>query len=81
MPAPPTFAPPALAAAPGDVPPFTDNAGLVQYVMKAYQTLGPEKGRKIQEVIAGLGYQNINDIASTHYMALYQGVESLLKGV
>jgi hypothetical protein len=79
MPAPPTFAPaaPAPVAAPSVAAPFTDGKGLIDYVMAAYRTMGPQKGAQIQNVLTGLGYQNINDIKPADYAALYAGVEAL----
>jgi hypothetical protein len=83
MPAPPTFAPaapapaPAPVAAPSAAAPFTDGKGLIDYVMAAYRTMGPQKGAQIQNVLTGLGYQNINDIKPADYAALYAGVEAL----
>lgn len=94
MPAPPVFSPPAAlaqapamfqapapAAAPaGPAAPFTDSAGLINYVMGVYKEVGPAKGAGIQGVLTGLGYQNINDVKPEHYGALYQGVEALKRG-
>lgn len=79
MPAPPTFAPaaPAPVAAPSAAAPFTDGKGLIDYVMAAYRTMGPQKGAQIQTVLTGLGYQNINDIKPADYAALFAGVEAL----
>lgn len=80
MPAPPAFvapvpAAPAASAASGA--PFTDGKGLIDYVMGAYKALGPQKGAQIQNVLVGLGYQNINDVKPEHYGALFAGVEAL----
>ena len=78
MPAPPAFVAPAPAAAPvTSGAPFTDGKGLIDYVMGAYKALGPQKGAQIQNVLVGLGYQNINDVKPEHYGALFQGVEQL----
>ena len=78
MPAPPAFVAPAPAAAPAaSGAPFTDGKGLIDYVMGAYKALGPQKGAQIQNVLVGLGYQNINDVKPEHYGALFQGVEQL----
>ena len=79
MPAPPTFAP---VAAPAPVTantsaPFTDGKGLIDYVMGAYKAMGPQKGAQIQNILTGLGYQNINDVKPEHYGALHQGIEAL----
>lgn len=81
MPAAPVFTAP-VTAAPAAAPaataaPFTDGNGMMQYVMGAYKTLGPQKGAMIQGVLTNLGYQNINDIKPEHYGALFAGVEAL----
>jgi len=78
MPAPPAFVAPAPVAAPvAGGAPFSDGKGLIDYVMGAYKTLGPQKGAMIQGVLTGLGYQNINDVKPEHYAALHAGVEAL----
>jgi hypothetical protein len=77
-PAPFAVAPvPVAAPAASQVAPFNDGTSLVQYVMSVYQQVGPEKGARIQQVLVGLGYQNINDVRPEHYNALYAGVEAL----
>jgi len=76
MPAPPAFVAPVAAPAPSGAP-FTDGKGLIDYVMGAYKALGPQKGAQIQNVLVGLGYQNINDVKPEHYGALFAGVEQL----
>ena len=50
---------------------------MIDYVMGVYRELGPQKGAQIQNVLTGLGYQNINDVKPEHYNALFQGVEQL----
>lgn len=78
MPAPPAFVEPAPVAAPvAGVAPFSDPKGLIDFVMASYKALGPEKGAKIQGVLTGLGYQNINDVKPEHYGQLHAGVEAL----
>lgn len=78
MPAPPTFVAPVSTAAPViSNAPFTDGKGLIEYVMNSYKALGPQKGAQIQNVLTGLGYQNINDIQKEDYGQLYAGVEAL----
>ena len=81
MPAMPSFAAPVAPAAPAPAlagaAPFTDGPGLIQYVMGVYKEIGATKGAMIQNVLAGLGYQNINDVKPEHYGALFQGVEAL----
>lgn len=75
MPAPPAFVAPAAPVATGL--PFSDAKGLIDYTMGAYKILGPQKGAAIQQVMASLGYSNINDVKPEHYTAFYQGIESL----
>jgi len=78
MPAPPAFVAPAPAATPvATGAPFTDGKGLIDYVMGAYKALGAAKGAQIQNVLVGLGYQNINDVKPEHYGQLFAGVEAL----
>jgi hypothetical protein len=57
--------------------PFSDGKGLIDYVMGAYKALGAAKGAQIQNVLVGLGYQNINDVKPEHYGQLFAGVEAL----
>lgn len=77
MPELPSFVAPVVAPAPVSAAPFTDSKGLISYVMEAYKAMGAEKGAKIQNVLVGLGYQNINDVKPEHYGALFAGVEAL----
>jgi hypothetical protein len=78
MPAPPAFVAPAPVAAPAPTgAPFSDGKGLIDYVMGAYKALGAAKGAQIQNVLVGLGYQNINDVKPEHYGQLFAGVEAL----
>jgi len=77
MPAPPVFAAQVPTPAQGSAAPFTDVKGMIDYVMGVYRELGPQKGAQIQNVLTGLGYQNINDVKPEHYSALFQGVEQL----
>lgn len=79
MPAPPAFmaAPVAAPVAVAAGAPFTDGKGLIDYVMGAYKALGAAKGANIQNVLTGLGYQNINDVKPEHYAALFAGIEAL----
>lgn len=75
MPALPTF-----MAAPFKAPvkaPFSDAAGLKNYVMTSFHTLGPVKGLDIQNVMVKLGHTNINDLLPCDYDALFAGVEAL----
>ena len=77
MPPAPSFLPSATAAPASSGAPFSDGKGLIDYVMASYKAPGPQKGAQIQNVLVGLGYQNINDIKPEHYGALFQGVEQL----
>lgn len=78
MPPVPTFTPPAAPVAPlGAKAPFSDAKGLMDYLMKTYGTLGPEKGAKIQEVMKSLGANAVNEVTADKYDALFAGVEAL----
>lgn len=85
MPAPPTFTPvvapvfevPAAPVAPAAPSPFADKNAMMDYVMTSYRALGAEKGAKIQDVLTGMGYKNINDVDPTRWSELKQGIESL----
>jgi hypothetical protein len=81
MPAPPTFAAPAPVAAPVAPAltgvPFSDTQGLIQYVMSAYQSMGPEKGAKIGGLLQSIGCANINDVKPEQFGQLYAGIEQL----
>ncbi len=73
MPAPPSF----LAATPAPTAvPFTDQKGMVNWMVGMHGTLGAN-GDKMQGVMEALGYVNINDVTPEHYAALYQGIEAL----
>ena len=67
----------APAAPAATAAPFSDVSGMIQYVMGAYKTLGPQKGAEIQAVLSGLGYQNINEVKPEHFGALFAGIEAL----
>ncbi len=60
--------------------PFTDNKGLVAYMMDSYRTLGPIKGAEIQQVLASVGKTNINEITPDLYATVYAAVEALKAG-
>ncbi len=85
MPSPPTFAatPTAPAAAPvapapvAAAAPFSNPQELMQYVMGAYQAMGPTKGANIQGILTHLGHSNINDVKPEQYGQLYALVEQL----
>jgi len=78
MPPVPTFItqPPAPTVAQSKAP-FSDAKGLMDYLMKTYSTLGPEKGAKIQEVMKSLGANAVNEVTADKYDALFAGVEAL----
>jgi hypothetical protein len=77
-PAAPVFAAPAApVAAPVVAVPFSDGKGLLEWVMKKYQALGPVRGAEIQNILVSLGYQNINDVRVESYSALFTAVEAL----
>lgn len=80
MPAPPTFQPatqPSVAPAPVAAAPFSNPQELTQYVMGAYQAMGPTKGANIQGILTSLGHSNINDVKPEQYGQLYAAVEQL----
>lgn len=76
MPAPPTFSAPGPAPVAPQIP-FSDQKGLVTYVMEAYKSMGPQKGAQIQQVLINMGCGNINEVKPEQYAALYAGVETL----
>lgn len=77
-PPPPPTTPPVTAPSPeSSGAPFSNPKELIDYVMGAYKTLGPQKGAQIQTVLTKIGYQNINDVKPEHYGALFSGVEAL----
>ncbi len=57
--------------------PFTDAKGLMAYVMKRYQELGPIKGASIQNVLTELGHKNINELKVEQYGEFFTKVEAL----
>jgi hypothetical protein len=78
MPPPPVFvAPPPPAPVAPAAAPFSDQKGLIDFVMGAYKALGPQKGAQIQNVLIGMGCMNINDVKPEQYGALYAAVEAL----
>jgi len=78
MPPPPVFvAPPPPAPVAPAAAPFSDQKGLIDFVMGAYKALGPQKGAQIQNVLVGMGCTNINDVKPEQYGALFAGVEAL----
>lgn len=75
MPATPTFAQPAAAAATGL--PFNDAASVMAYTVSKYGTLGKDKGAKIQDVLTGLGCNTLTDLTPEKYPHYYAGVEAI----
>lgn len=80
----PVFTPPAAVAAPAVVAapapgacPIVDQKTLVEYVMDAYKTLGPQKGAQIQGVLNNCQVQSINECRPEHYAYIHQCVEQL----
>lgn len=58
-------------------PVFKDKSAMMDFVLSSYKALGAEKGAKIQDVLTGLGYRNINDAPPETWGALKTGIESL----
>lgn len=78
MPVLPVFTQPAPTVTPQPVnAPFADGKGLIEYVVGAYQTMGPIRGAQIQGILTNLGYQNINDVKPDHYGDLFRAIETL----
>jgi len=73
-PAAPTVVAPAI---PATAAPFTDNKGLMAYCMSKYSTLGPVKGGQIQQILIGMGHQNLNSIPAEQYGEFFTKVEAL----
>lgn len=57
--------------------PFTDNAGMQEYVKKTYEELGPEKGAKMIEILKELNLNTIKDLKPEQYGPFYAKVEAL----
>ena len=68
---------PAAPAIPVTAAPFTDNKGLMAYCMSKYSTLGPVKGGQIQQILIGMGHQNLNSIPAEQYGEFFTKVEAL----
>jgi hypothetical protein len=68
----PTPAAPAAGGAP-----FTDQAGLMTYVMEKYKALGPIKGAMIQSKLLELGCANIKALPVEKYGTFHAAVEAL----
>jgi hypothetical protein len=71
----PTVPVPAVPAAGGA--PFTDQAGLMTYVMEKYKALGPTKGAMIQSKLLELGCANIKALPVEKYGTFHAAVEAL----
>ena len=59
------------------VPVFKDKQAMMDFVLSSYKALGTEKGAKIQDVLTGLGFRNINDAPPETWGALKAGIDSL----
>jgi hypothetical protein len=70
------MAPPSVTVAIHAVP-FSDNKGLVDYVMARYKALGPEKGGKIHGVLLSMGCNAINEVKPEQYGQFYAAVEAI----
>jgi len=83
MPPVPTFTPVAVApVAPVSepvvtAPAFANKQAMMDFVISSYKALGAEKGAAIQNVLTGMGYNNINDVPDTQWGQLKSGIEAL----
>jgi hypothetical protein len=90
MPPAPVFAPAPIPAAPVMVTPtpevsaapvtaaaFPSKQAMTDFVIASYKALGPVTGAKIQQVLEGIGYKNINDVPEAQWGALKAGIEAL----
>lgn len=76
----PSFTAPVAAPVAAPAPaaaPFGNPQELMQYVMGAYQAMGPQKGANIQGILHSLGHANINDVKPEQYGQLYVAIEQL----
>lgn len=69
--------PPPAPAAPSNNVPFADTKGLIAYVTEAYQSMGPDKGLRIQDIMKQMGVENINNLPVEQYGQFYTAVEQL----
>lgn len=69
----------ALAAASTSpvAPVFTDKSAMMDFVLSSYKALGQEKGAKIQDVLNGMGVQNVNDVGPERWSELKAGIDAL----
>lgn len=70
-------APVVISAAPVATCPITNGKELMDFVMSAFKSMGPEKGARIQEVLQSIGCAAINEVRPDQYAALYAGIEAL----
>jgi len=74
----PAFMQPAAPAPASGIPaPFTDEKGLMDYVMGKYRALGPVKGAMIQNVLSEIGCKNIKDVTADMYSVFFHKVEAI----
>lgn len=66
-----------VPAAPVATCPITNGKELMDFVMSAFKSMGPEKGARIQEVLQSIGCAAINEVRADQYAALYAGIEGL----
>lgn len=66
-----------VPAAPVATCPITNGKELMDFVMSAFRSMGPEKGARIQEVLQSIGCAAINEVRPDQYAALYAGIEAL----
>lgn len=86
MPAVPVFTPavnpvaaPVGLTAPVAPSPFSDKQAMMDFVIASYKSLGTERGARIQDVLSGMGYANINDVPPAQWGQLKAGIEGLAK--
>lgn len=58
-------------------PAFANKQAMMDFVLSSYKALGTEKGAKIQDVLTGLGFRNINDAPPETWGALKAGIDAL----
>ena len=84
MPPAPVFTPAVPVATPAPAPvvstgpaAFASKQEMTDFVISSYKALGPEKGAKIQQVLEGMGFKNINDCPPESWAQLKSGIEAL----
>lgn len=71
-------APAPVAASHSDTSaPFTDTAGLMNWMMAAYKEMGPTKGARLQECLNQIGVKAVNEVQPHHYSQLVHLVMAL----